>query len=752
MIKELFNLIKKQKYNEIMQIINSNTDINLNYKFENENYFIEYVIQSKNIELIKIILNKNISLDFTDSNGNTILYNLIKFNNDTSLEILKILLDTQNRFGINLIDKLDIYDRNCFYYCVLFNNTDAFDILFKFNKNLISEFYKDKEGNNLLLYSLKINNPSICIYILNILLKNNIKLNSDEMINNNGENLLHLGIISQSIDIINILLNNYDLINFNQKTVDDGYTPLHLMLYHINQYPSTSQDKLFDIIKLLTKHTNLFIYDNFGNNILHHSIKEMKLDILEYFLDKMDLNNNLSFFDFTNIEGFTPLHLLIWKLPIPIPTDKKFLKIIKILINNINLNIQNMKGDTSIHVLLKRNMFIEFSDLLENKEINLFIQNKKTITPFDLINKYSSDDNSKIMDIIYKSYYNALLKISQNKNLTANKRSYLENWEIQCSNKINDKSKCIQKIKEIIISNKEKSMPSMSTNIILNDTDDIYNTCFFTGFQIDTLFGLLLLKDKFNIPLALTYPLTINDDLESLYKTLGVNYKHSLNFNNIMISWVYQNIIYPRDFETNIFDAYTNKEIIIIPIGIEVSNGAHTNILYCDFKNNTIERFEPNGSSHPINFNYNPELLDKILSSKFDSIIKNSTVKYYTPLDYLPAIGFSIIENIDDNCTLIGDPNGFCTVWCIWFCYQKLLNKNNKTSPYDFVKELIKILKLKNTNFKQLIRDFSKNISQLRDLFLEKYKLNINDWINFKYSEDILISIEKDIITSYSIK
>ena len=100
-------------------------------------------------------------------------------------------------------------------------------------------------------------------------------------------------------------------------------------------------------------------------------------------------------------------------------------------------------------------MFIELSDLLENKEINLFIRNKKLITPFDLINKYSSDDNSKIMNVIYKSYYNSLLKISQNKNPTANKRSYLENWEIQCSNKINDESKCIQKIKENIISKKK---------------------------------------------------------------------------------------------------------------------------------------------------------------------------------------------------------------------------------------------------------------------------------------------------------
>ena len=69
----------------------------------------------------------------------------------------------------------------------------------------------------------------------------------------------------------------------------------------------------------------------------------------------------------------------------------------------------------------------------------------------------------------------------------------------------------------------------------------------------------------------------------------------------------------------------------------------------------------------------------------------------------------------------------------------------------EFVKYLMKILKLQNKNFKEVIRNFSKNISQLRDQFLKKYNLDINLWISYEYTEDILISMEKDIVQTFGI-
>ena len=118
---------------------------------------------------------------------------------------------------------------------------------------------------------------------------------------------------------------------------------------------------------------------------------------------------------------------------------------------------------------------------------------------------------------------------------------------------------------------------------------------------------------------------------------------------------------------------------------------------------------------------------------------------------------YSILENVDSNCKNIGDPNGFCSVWCIWYCYQKLLNKDdditndisNQYNSQQFVKYLIKILKLQSKNFKTVIRNFSKNISSLRDRFLNKYNIDINNWISYDYNEETLINMEKDLVKNF---
>ena len=43
-----------------------------------------------------------------------------------------------------------------------------------------------------------------------------------------------------------------------------------------------------------------------------------------------------------------------------------------------------------------------------------------------------------------------------------------------------------------------------------------------------------------------------------------------------------------------------------------------------------------------------------------------------------------------------------------------------------------------------MIRNFSNNISKLRDEVLKNNKIDINDWINSNYDNDILDNIEKD--------
>ena len=182
---------------------------------------------------------------------------------------------------------------------------------------------------------------------------------------------------------------------------------------------------------------------------------------------------------------------------------------------------------------------------------------------------------------------------------------------------------------------------------------------------------------------------------------------------------------------------------LIIPLGIETSTGSHANILFWDIKKKTIERFEPSGANYPFNFNYNPFLLDNILKVKFQ--LYDHEINYYSPSDFLPSIGFQFLENIEID-KKIGDPDGFCAVWCIWWVYQRMLNIEKNINIENIADEIIKVIKLDKIIFRSMIRNFSKKITNIRDKYLENYNLDINDWINENFDINLIFKIEKDIL------
>jgi hypothetical protein len=321
-------------------------------------------------------------------------------------------------------------------------------------------------------------------------------------------------------------------------------------------------------------------------------------------------------------------------------------------------------------------------------------------------------------------------------------------WEKKCANnelQKNNDNECKKIIKDIILT-QNRSIPMIDDYNLVLDSGIFVNSCFYTGAPIDVLFGLLFLYNKFKnkeLNIICDYPLTINKELETYLTSLGINYNYKLDFCNFEIMWSFQKMIIPTYFDHDIKIKIKNSKIIIIPIGIETNLGAHANILFYDVTKKIIERFEPNGFNAPIGLNYNHILLDKLLEIKFKKI--DPDIKFIKPSDYLPFIGFQMLENFGDNTVKrIGDPNGFCGVWCIWWIYHKL--KNLTINSKDLAIKLIKEIKFKNINFKILIRNFSKNISDLRDSFLIKYDLDINYFMAGNYNPSILNNLEKDII------
>ena len=146
-----------------------------------------------------------------------------------------------------------------------------------------------------------------------------------------------------------------------------------------------------------------------------------------------------------------------------------------------------------------------------------------------------------------------------------------------------------------------------------------------------------------------------------------------------------------------------------------------------------MERFEPSGGDHPIEYNYNPELLDFHLQNFFNEKFKN--LKYFQPNKYEMNVGFQTMEIVDIN-KKIGDPNGFCGAWCIWWVNMRI--KNTQISREKLFIELVKTIRRNNLSFKTIIRSFSKQITDLRDGLLKKVSLDINKWLNDDFDYDTL--------------
>ena len=184
-----------------------------------------------------------------------------------------------------------------------------------------------------------------------------------------------------------------------------------------------------------------------------------------------------------------------------------------------------------------------------------------------------------------------------------------------------------------------------------------------------------------------------------------------------------------------------NTRFFIIPIGLEIiKNGLiinHANYLLFDTLNNEVERFEPYGSDPP--FNIDSNLFDKIIIDK----IKYLNFTYISPYDYLPKIGFQKKEIYELDKNYIGDPNGFCALWCVWWCDMRI------SYPQYTRNKLFKLLtnEINNENYsyKKLIRDYSYFIVNIRDKLLNKINVNINDWLNDNINKQNINKFEKII-------
>jgi ankyrin repeat protein len=742
----IFDFIKNKDFDGLKKYIETNINddnLDLDIYDSHHNYFIQYLITYNLIDIIKIILlNKTIRLDIVDTDGRNILYIPIKFNYIELLELL-IMTDKKN-IGISIIDMSDNLGYTCLHYAIIYNNFTIFKILYK-----IIQLNNDK--NNYYTICLQYKRTDIFLYLLENELKNTFSIS--KYINDNGESILQSALTYDNEIILEYIINNKKLLSLivNNKEQEYGLTALHqCIVLNKNNYA----------MKLIEQGGDINISDYIGNTPLHYACIEKNFDFINSFVE---INKSeLSALTGSNLNGDTVLHLLLESdvISSDIVNNRfqyNYLSILEKILLESNINTMNNMGITCLYLIVKKNLWTldSIQKILCNgiTHMNIFIENKYNESILNIVSKNVLD---KFIDLVVDSYYNILKNVKNKKDLVVDWEQYCVDDDIQKLKALYKKSKnndhdamfyCKEYIKEVI-STKKRSIP-LYNELNLNIESGVYKDgCYYIGSTIDILFGLLYLYKEFNnIEIILEYPLTDNKELELYYKKIGINYSYKVDFSNIEIIWSFQKIIYMTNFDSIFlnrlnFTIANNKQFIVIPLGIEVANGSHANIIIIDTTNKTIERFEPNGKNNPHNLYYNMELLDETLVQKFSKLIPQ--YKYLKPSDFLPDIGFQILETLEDEkCKRLGDPNGFCAVWCVWWVEQRI---SNDVKPNILSQELIKTIRLSGKSFKNLIRNYSMNIIKIRDIYLTKYNMDINDWITNNYDIETIKQLEKDIL------
>ena len=744
-INKLFEYIRNHDWKNFKDILSSDDAIDVNVRDIHSNHLLAYAVRFNRLDIVTILLDRGAHYDIVDRMERSILYDAIELSFNSI--VIKLLETSDQNIGIMITDIRDLNGNIPLHYAIKFKHPEIVDMMIKYKSN---PYTIDAEGYNSLHLAVR----SGVFEIVKSVASNMTNLDTKT---SHGETALHIAINYQYNTIAEFLLNE----NASANIVDSEseFSPLHYAVGWDN----------INIVKLLLKKgADPNIQDIYGNTPLMYCIKEDYENcfdhIISYFTttnknnntdktNKYDINFNL-----WNIDGKTLLHEALENY------ESEKTKYVDQLINNSGVSIQDNNGDTAMHYLIGLNIWENYSDILKTKKINIFAKNSAGIAVVDLI--YTDDvrdkdkfrQYNKLLDIVTESYINMLRREKKTwtneldkicsrdlSELTDKEKRYItdstksnkdisnDDVKTECFMLIRNKLKGdVKRYREGKLEYCQRSYPIENIRCVDITEGLMLDVCTFTGSLLDVLIGLMfLLKKHPNACTTLGKNHAPNDDMCKFYKSMGLIMNGRCEFINFEIVWVDYKL-YMIDKFSSLFNACINSKarFVIIPVGIEMKSGSHANYLIYDKTIKEIERFEPHGGTTPIGFNYNSHRLDDILEEYFKSIDKD--IKYIRPQDYIPKIGFQLMDSQEEKQKRIGDPGGFCALWSIWYVDQRLTYSTFDRN--ELIKSLFENIKSQGISYRNLIRNYSRNIIAERDKFLKMIDININDWLNDNYT------------------
>jgi ankyrin repeat protein len=712
----MFNNIKNHKWNEFKkQLENLDLSYDINIRDDQNNYFLTYATINNKPEIVDLLIERGAKIDIIDSEERSILYLPIKYGYDKILE--KLIIANKENIGVPILDIKDKNRKIALHYAIVNKNIFAINLLLEFGSNPNTQ---DDNGYNSLHYAIYSRNEEICNMVIKYIVDINARCKT-------GETALHIACNLQLVNLVKLLLKHN--INANIQDFEHEFAPIHYSI-SLNNREIT--------MLLLEKNIDPNLQDVFGNTASHYAIIEGNYELLNTLVDLNNLNINL-----WNIDGKIPLHILLDTY------DENKMQHFDELLKKSNVSIQDNEGNSCLFIMIKLNIWKKYKDILSKKKLDIFSPNKINQRSIDIVDNKDFND---FIDLVSSSYINKLKKSGKN---------WTDEWQNLCSREFKEEDKismskffkeninssenltyaCKKIIKKrlIEISNLDvcnnKSYPSLKNKICIKLTEgEDLSMCTFTGNTMDVLIGLIYILKKYgDVCSTLSYDFVENSSICDFYRSIGIIMNNRCEFLNFEVVWVNQKLYLTDRFFDKIKNCINKKKkIIVIPLGIEMKEGSHAGYIIYDIEKKIVERFEPHGATAPAGLNYNPNLLDDILENRFKVIDDN--IKYFRPSDYLPKIGFQLMDIYDRKKKKIGDPGGFCALWALWYVDMRLTYRDLDNK--ELVKLLIKSIKTQNISIKNMIRNYAKHVIEIRDRILSNANLNINMWLNDEYTDE----------------
>jgi len=651
----------------------------------------------------------------------------INFNEITNISKKKDL----KKYNINKPIFLNNY---LFHYLILTGNLKGLKLakypIYQINNEYLNGFHLAAKLNQYKIlmylikkypeycYNLTKNNENFIFFyhpsnknFLKIILKNP-QLDWIELLYNySKKNICYLDIIFiyGSFKQIKIIITKFDF-NWNKFKIMPAY-------FNILENDSLTAKEKINIFNLLKKKNRdiLLKYDTKGYNIIFYLFNNMNLELIKYFYkNKVDLDiytplstKHILKLSYQNeIDSIKyPISNFIWNkikkhhnfletnsfgdnlahyiLLFRINTKKGNYKLEKdILIKNNYWNIVNFEKNTPLHLLVQLD-FDKYHMVLKNKYVDLTIKNEDNKTPLDLASEK------------WKKYLKSLPKIKIKKN-----------------------------------------------NIKLIQGKFRHSTLFRSNLSCISIF-ILMLKNKYSqlyVPKYIkNYNPYINWDngleFPSKLIKLYLNFPWIIIWTNNQNYWIhpYLNQLINSTRKNNTHD-YS-----FVILGMNFPNQVyHAEILLYDFKNLTIERFDPYG---------NTENLD----SKIDYVLEEE-LTWNTGFSYIPPSKLMTVASLqqlanENNLfnTKPGDFGGFCLAWSLWFIEHKIINPSI-SSKILIRKTIDKIMKSEQSLI-EYIRNYANNLNEYRFKFMRNEKIPSrylsNDVLPLKYENKLFLSIIK---------